>query len=279
MRRALGKGLNQLIGEQLEGTGSEVSVDAIIPNERQPRSVFDDARLKELAASVREYGILQPLVVRPLTEGRFELIAGERRLRAAKLAGLATVPITIRAAGNQTSLELALIENIQREDIGPMECARAYRKLMDEFTMTQEQVADKVGKARTSIANTIRLLRLPAPIQQGLESGSIQEGHARALLAFDTADRQIEMFERIVDKGLSVREVEKAARTGPVRTRETKPVESKPATDWSPLEEALSITLGSKVKIQSGEVGGKITVEFYSDEDLDRILGVLGISL
>lgn len=279
MRRALGKGLNQLIGEQLEGTGSEVSVDAIIPNERQPRSVFDDTRLKELAASVREYGILQPLVVRPLTEGRYELIAGERRLRAAKLAGLATVPITIRAAGNQTSLELALIENIQREDIGPMECARAYRKLMDEFTMTQEQVADKVGKARASIANTIRLLRLPVPIQQGLESGSIQEGHARALLAFDSADRQIEMFEKIVDKGLSVREVEKAARTGPARVRETKPTEAKPTTDWSPLEEALSITLGSKVKINSGEVGGKITVEFYSDEDLERILSVLGVSL
>ncbi len=279
MRRALGKGLNQLIGEQLEGTGGEVSVDSIIPNERQPRSVFDDTRLKELAASVREYGILQPLVVRPLTEGRYELIAGERRLRAAKLAGLATVPITIRAAGNQTSLELALIENIQREDIGPMECARAYRKLMDEFTMTQEQVADKVGKARASIANTIRLLRLPAPVQHGLEAGSIQEGHARALLAFDSADRQIEMFERIVDKGLSVREVEKAARTGPARTRETKPTETKPTTDWSPLEEALSITLGSKVRITSGEVGGKITVEFYSDEDLERILGVLGVSL
>src|SRR5580704_9085673 len=184
MRRALGKGLSQLIAEQYEGPTNELPVADIVPNSRQPRTVFNDEALEELAASIREYGILQPLIVRPLAEGKHELIAGERRLRAAKLAGLTSVPVIVRSAGNQSSLELALIENLQREDINALESAKAYRRLIDEFGMTQEQVADRVGKSRVSVANTVRLLRLPKRIMEGLEAGFISEGHARALLAF-----------------------------------------------------------------------------------------------
>lgn len=257
-------------------SANQASIDAIVPNARQPRSVFADDRLAELAASIKQHGILQPLLVRPLPGGRYELIAGERRLRAAKLAGLNSVPITIRAAGDESSLELALIENIQREDIGPMECARAYRKLIDEFGLTQEKVADKVGKARTSVANTLRLLRLPAIVQAGLEKGTLQEGHARALLALDGPEKQIAMYEQIVATGLSVREVEQAARQKPAKP-------SRPAKQAAPenaaLEESLSVKFGTRVKIAQSDLGGRIAIEFYSDDDLDRILQMLGISL
>src|SRR5947199_5012387 len=191
MMRVLGKGLSQLIGEQADTTISEVLVDAIVPNQRQPRTYFKEEAVQELANSIREVGILQPLVVRPLSEGKYELIAGERRLRASKLAGLETVPVLVRAADDRTSLEMAIIENVQREDISPLESARAYRKLIDEFGLTQEQVAQKVSKSRVSVANTLRLLRLPAQIQQALESGDIQEGHARALLAFESEEEQL----------------------------------------------------------------------------------------
>jgi ParB family chromosome partitioning protein len=277
MKKPPSPGLPRLEEETPPNTVQTAPVSAILPNRRQPRSIFDEDRLQELADSIKQYGILQPLVVRPLAEGRFELIAGERRLRAAKLAGLEEVPILVRVEGHQSSLELALIENIQREEIGPMECARAYRKLMDEFGLTQEQVAGKVGKARTSVANTLRLLRLPEVIQEALESGEIQEGHARALLAFESEAQQLAAFQEILDGGLSVRAVEKTA-------REVKP-EGKPKPTiptppvWPELEEALSTHFGSRVHMAKAEKGGKITLEFYSEEDLERILSVLGVTL
>lgn len=282
MRRALGKGLSQLIAEQFEGTPNEVPLDDIAPNQRQPRSYFNEDALEELAASIREYGVLQPLLVKPLTEGKYELIAGERRLRASKLAGLKTVPVLVRSAGPQNSLELALIENVQREDINALECARAYRRLIDEFDLTQEQVAERVGKSRTTIANTVRLLKLPRKIQEGLEAGRISEGHARALLAFETEPQQLAVYEQILDRGLTVREVEKASK--PVSKKGTaagaKPV-VEPAVDPNDhsLEEGLSVFLGTPVKLQRSEVGGRLVVEFYSDDDLDRILESLGFRL
>jgi ParB family chromosome partitioning protein len=279
MRRALGKGLSQLIAEQFEGAPTEVPADAIVPNPRQPRTTFSDETLDELAASIREFGILQPLVVRPLAEGQYELIAGERRLRAAKLAGLKTVPITLRPAGQQHSLELALIETLQREDINAIECARAYRRLMDEFGLTQEQVADKVGKSRVTVANTARLLKLPERIQHGIEEGRITEGHARALLAFESEAHQLAVYDQILERGLTVREVEKASKPK-VAPAPRQPAAEKPKDpNWVALEEALSIYLGSPVKLTKGEVGGKMVVDFYSDDDLERILGILGISL
>jgi len=279
MRRALGKGLSQLIGEQFEGGATEVAIDAIVPNARQPRTFFNEDALTELSSSIKEYGVLQPLIVRPMAEGTYELIAGERRLRASKLAGLKTVPILVRSADNQNTLELALIENIQREDINPMECARAYRKLMDEFGLTQEQVADKVGKSRTAVANTVRLLRLPKRITEGLESGRISEGHARALLAFENEPQMLAVYDQIVERGLTVREVEKASKpkVNPPARRAPDAPELDPNMDA--LQQALSTFLGTPVKIVPGEVGGKLVIDYYSDDDLQRVLEVLNFSL
>lgn len=269
-RNSLGKGLTQLLGEQFEGGApSEVPTDSIAPNPRQPRTSFEDAALRELAASVREYGVLNPLTVRPLSEGRYELIAGERRLRAAKLAGLPNVPVVIRAAGDQSSLELAMIENVQREDINAMEAARAYRRLMDEFGLNQEQVADKVGKARPTIANSLRLLKLPPKVQEGLYEGRISEGHARALLAFPHPDQQLAMFGAIVEKGLSVREVERAAQ--PVQPKR-RPRKGSKSPDLAALERSLSERLGAPVEIANG----KLSIAFYGDDDLQRIVEALG---
>ena len=279
MRRALGKGLSQLIGEQFEGAPSEVAVEDIVPNQRQPRTNFDEAALEELAASIREFGVLQPLLVKPLTEGRFELIAGERRLRASKLAGLKTVPVLVRSATPQGSLELALIENVQREDINSLECARSYRRLIDEFGLTQEQVADRVGKSRTAVANTVRLLKLPRRIQEGLEANRITEGHARALLAFSTEPQQLAVYDQILDKGLTVREVERASRPATPKPTKVKPEVGEVDPNDQALTDALSVYLGTPVKLNRGEVGGKLVVEFYSDEDLDGILERLGFRL
>ncbi|MFQ3678727.1 MAG: ParB/RepB/Spo0J family partition protein, partial [Fimbriimonadaceae bacterium] len=279
----LGKGLSQLIGEQAELSQNEVAIDAIVPNQRQPRQNFDEEALRELADSIRQVGILQPLVVRPLSEGKYELIAGERRLRAAQLAGLERVPVTIRAAGHQDSLEIALIENVQREDISPLEQARAYRRLIDEFGLTQEQVADKVGKSRTAVANTVRLLRLPPAILEGLQAGKITEGHARALLAIPSEVLQLALYDKILRTGMTVRDVEKAAQAEEVRqpSRRRKPSRADSAADpqWQPLEEAVSTYFGAPTRLIKSEVGGKIEIEFYSDDDLMRILDVLGIHL
>jgi len=277
VRRALGKGLSQLIGEQSEGASNEVAIDSIRPNAAQPRTSFDDDSLHELAASIREAGILQPIVVRPLAEGTYEIIAGERRWRAAKIAGLATVPILVRSAGRQDQLEWALIENIQREDIAPLECARAYKRLVDEFGLTQEEVADKVGKSRTSVTNTLRLLRLPAKVQEGLASGQITEGHARAILGAGGEAAQVALFDKIVRLGLTVRDVERGARAAVSRPKSRTPLQVKKDADLAYLEESLSERLGAKVRIRSQGPKGEIVVSYASDEDLQRILEQLGL--
>jgi ParB family transcriptional regulator, chromosome partitioning protein len=277
MRRALGKGLSQLIAEQLETGPTEIPVESIVPNQRQPRTHFDESSLEELASSIREYGVLQPLIVRPLGDGQFELIAGERRLRASRLAGLHTVPVLLKSAGNQASLEMALIENVQREDINPVECARAYRRLIDEFGLTQETVADKVGKSRVAVANVVRLLKLPKRVLEGLEEGLISEGHARALLGFESPVHQLAMYDLILERGLTVRDVEKAAKQTP------QPAKPSDAADRDPnqvaLEDALSNYLGSRAKITRSEKGGRLIVDFYSDDDLERILGTFGFRM
>lgn len=282
MRRALGKGLSQLMGEQADASVLSIKVANIVPNQRQPRTHFDEAALDELAESIKEHGILQPLIVRPISEGKYELIAGERRLRASQRAGLEEVPALVRAASAQGSLELALIENLQREDIGAMESARAYRRLIDEFGLRQEDIAVRVGKSRPSIANTLRLMKLPLEVQDGLDSGVISEGHARALLALEGATAQIALFRRTVRDGLSVREVENAARPKPKPESQFKETSKAPKTtdpNWQALEEGLSVYFGSPVRLEQGQVGGKLIVEFYSDDDLQRILDVLGIHL
>lgn len=284
MRRALGKGLSQLLGEQAEesSTVSTLPVSSIVPNSRQPRMQFDDSTLAELAASIREFGVLQPLIVRPVGEDRYELIAGERRLRACKMAGLSEVPVVVRSASAQAALEIALIENVQREDISAMECAIAYNKLCEEFSLSHEEVAGRVGKSRVAVSNTLRLLKLPAALQKAVMEGDLSEGHARALLMLDSPVRQAQLFERVLRDGLSVRETERLARSaseevGRSMAQRRKHQQTNP--EWASLERGLSEYFGSKVTLHRERSGGKVTLEFYSDDDLQRILDILGVSL
>jgi ParB family chromosome partitioning protein len=281
MRSALGKGLAQLIGEQVEPGAVEVPVDAIVPNQRQPRTVFDGEAIQELASSISAVGVIQPLIVRPLSEGKYELIAGERRLRASRLAGLATVPVVVRSATNQNSLELAIIENVQREDISPLECARAYKALMLEFGLTQEQVAEKVGKSRAAIANTLRLLKLPEEILDGLAQGKITEGHARALLSSESEHRMLAIYQKTLERNLSVRDVEAMARSEAIVRPHVRNIRPRTVADvhTRSLEDAIATRLGAPAKIiRSGE-GGKLELAFFSEDDLTRICEGLGIEL
>lgn len=276
MRRALGKGLAQLIGEsQSEGT-QEVSIDAIVPNPQQPRKRFSDESLRELADSIKEIGVLQPLVVRPLDEGRYELIAGERRLRAAKLAGLTSVPILIRGADRSASLQIALIENVQREDISVLEAAEAYARLVHDFGLTQEEIAQRVGKSRPSIANALRLLKLPVEIREALASGAISEGHARALLQFDTETEMMLAHQQIIEKGLNVRDVEKLARgESEAQVSGTQP---KVAKRESEFDTQLSEFFGSPARLIRQGKRGKIEIDFFDDESLSAILDRIGFT-
>jgi len=263
------------IVDDLPATVITVAIGAIQANPRQPRSSFADQSIRELATSIAEVGILQPIIVRERDGGRFELIAGERRLRAARIAGLETVPAIVRDASDRSSLEMALIENSQREDITPLECARAYRLLMTQFGLTQEQVAAKIGKARTTVANTLRLLRLPPKIQKGLQSSSISEGHARAILAFDHEDHQLAVYEQVLSNGLSVREVEDLAKRKPKAGRSAKAAPSS-GPKWASLEDTLAHHLRAPVRIQSSGTGGKITIEFFSEDELIGIVDRIG---
>ncbi|MCW5941933.1 MAG: ParB/RepB/Spo0J family partition protein [Fimbriimonadaceae bacterium] len=284
MRRSLSKGLSHLVGEPPADSAlptSEIAVGLIEPNARQPRTAFDEDGLEELAASIREVGIVQPLIVRPAGGGRYELIAGERRLRAAKKAGLATVPVVVRSASEQGSLELALIENIQREDINAIEAARAYRRLADEFGLNQEQIAARVGKSRVTVANALRLLRLPARILAAVEAGELSEGHARAMLQFAEPEKQLAVFETVLAKGLTVRDVERLAQEQPPTPakKERAPVSRYLSAERYELEDRIARHFGSPVKIKLSGTGGKLSVEFFNEEDFQRILDALGISL
>ncbi|MCW5938581.1 MAG: ParB/RepB/Spo0J family partition protein [Fimbriimonadaceae bacterium] len=283
MRRALGKGLSQLLGDESEVAPSQIEINRIVANPRQPRAHIEDETLSELAASIGEHGVIQPLIVRPLSEGRYELIAGERRLRAAKMAGLKAVPVVVRTASAQVSLELALIENVQREDISAVDCARAYRRLADEFGLTQEDIALKVGKTRASVSNTLRLLRLPAEVLSAIEGGQITEGHARALLMVDSPARQAALFERMLRDSISVREAESAARREEPAQKRTKTGAAKHPKSTDPnleaIERGLGEYFGATVRLEPGAVGGKISIDYYSDDDLDRILEILGFRI
>jgi ParB family chromosome partitioning protein len=279
--RVLGKGLSQLIGEEADSSLLEVPVSAIEPNARQPRTHFNDEALQELAGSIREVGILQPLVVRPVSDGHYELIAGERRLRAAKLAGLTKVPVVVRAAGEMAMLEIALIENLQREDISAVESARAYKRFIDEFGLTQEAVADKVGKSRVAVANTLRLLKLSPRILEGLEGGAVTEGHARALLGLPNEAAQLAVYDEIVRNGLTVKQVERLATLSKEGTKSRSPKRpSSQQTDpnWLDLQERMSMRFGLPTKLErTAGNAGRIVVDFYSEDDLSRIVEILNL--
>jgi ParB family chromosome partitioning protein len=281
-RGGLGRGLSALIpGAPESGEASgllEVPVGAVSPNPKQPRTHFDDETIGALAASIREVGILQPIVVRR-ADGGYELIAGERRLRAARMAGLATIPVVVRDTDDSDTLREALIENIHRQDLGPIELAEAFRQLLEELGLKQEELADRVGVSRSHIANTIRLLQLPLETQQLLTDGKIQAGHARALLALGDAEAQNALALRTAAEDLSVREVEDLVRrfvdapTEPERTVAV-PDAAEPPTDttMAEVEEILSEQLATRVQIQMGKGRGRVIIEFGSADDLDRIV-------
>ena len=273
---ALGKGLGALIPD-LTALGDkekqalgimEIELDKIIPNEYQPRKVFDEEKLKELAASIKEQGIIQPIIVHR-AGGGYELIAGERRWRAARLAGLSTIPALVKEATKREVLEMALIENIQREDLNPLETAEAYKRLQDEFKITQEDLAKRVGKERSTITNFLRILGLPKEIKQELARGFLTMGHAKALLSLERVRDQVSAATLIVARGLSVREAEALASKLKNPPHEKR---VRVSHELRSIEDKLKKALGTKVSISAKSKGGKIVIEYYSAEDLDRIL-------
>lgn len=280
-RKALGRGLSALLSADAPPPGeesSEIGIDLIDPSPVQPRSYFDDRSLQELAMSIRENGIVQPVLVRPNGQ-RYELVAGERRWRAAQVAGLQQIPAIVRDIPSDKVLELALIENIQREDLNAIEEARAYKNLIETVGLTQESLAQRVGRDRSYITNLIRLLRLPDDLQQLVQEGKLSAGHARTILGVDEAATQRRVARKIIEKGLSVRETEKvvqqfAASAGKVRT---KPRGANIDPNLKAAEAKLRRKLGTRVNIipSANRPGGRLEIEYYDDRDLDRYYGLL----
>lgn len=279
----LGKGLSALIPDKIDFLNEPVRTDNVTTiktakikdNALQPRSNYDPAKLEELKASIKEKGILQPILVRPVENG-FEVIAGERRLRAARELGIDAVPAVVRSVSDEESLVLALIENVQREDLNPIEAAQAFKRLIEDFHMSHEDVAQAVGKERSTISNTLRLLQLPTEIQDSVAAGKLSMGHARALLAIEEAATQKKFFTRIVNKGMSVRELENLIAIKLEGLVRRKILKAKPRDhELALLEEEMQRILGTKVRIQAKKKRGTITIEYYSLDDFDRILKIL----
>ena len=270
----LGKGLNAIFIEndnEDKSGGVTLNISEIEPNRSQPRKEFDENALSELAQSISEHGLLQPLLVRPLPLGGYEIVAGERRYRACRMAGLTEIPVIIRELDETQTMELALIENLQREDLTPLEEAEGYSVLIDEHNMTQEEVARSVGKSRPAIANALRLLKLPDSVKEYLKEGKISAGHARALLTLDSEDDMQEFADLIVSKDLSVRQTEKPCKKAPKTKKEQK--KKKKPSFYSMVELALNESLGRKISItkNKGKQGGVLQIEFYSDEELTEL--------
>ena len=270
----LGRGLDALIDTSHVDTNggssiSEIELSAIAANPDQPRRNFDEEALQELADSIREHGVISPITLRDNGDGSYMIIAGERRFRASKIAGLERIPAYIRTAKDEQVMEWALIENIQREDLDAIEIALAYQRLMDDYDLTQERMAERVGKKRATVANYLRLLKLPAEIQVGIKEKKIEMGHARAILGTPSAERQLALYQRILREGLSVRKVEELA-------QEEKKVENRKAKDkkenpYTSLEQELSASCGLKVKVQEG----KVVIAFGNEEELTAIVNRL----
>ncbi|MEV4094000.1 ParB/RepB/Spo0J family partition protein [Streptosporangium saharense] len=258
----------------------EIPLEAIAPNPRQPRDIFDDDALGELAASIKEVGLLQPVVVRPVGEGRYELIMGERRLRASKLAELSKIPAIVRSTEEDKLLLDALIENLQREQLNPLEEAAAYRQLLDDFGATHEQLASRVGRSRSHVTNTLRLLNLPAKVQLRVSAGTVSAGHARALLPLNDSAAQERLADRIVAELLSVREVEEIvavgdAKAAPAPTRKVPRARQSEEPTLRHLADRLSDRFETRVKVDFGRRKGRIVVEFATIDDLERIIATM----
>ncbi|MGN0509526.1 MAG: ParB/RepB/Spo0J family partition protein [Ruminococcus sp.] len=270
----LGKGLNAIFieNDSEDNNGSvTLKISEIEPNRSQPRKEFDEKALSELAESISKHGLLQPLLVRPLPLGGYQIVAGERRFRACRMAGITEVPVIIKELGDTETMELALIENLQREDLTPIEEALGYQVLIDEHGFSQEEVAQSVGKSRPAIANSLRLLKLPQSILDLVSDGKISAGHARALLTLEDEKLMKELAEEIIKKDLSVRQVEKICKQKPKPEKEETP-EKKPSF-YSMVELALNESLGRKIKVSKnkGKQGGILQIEFYSDEELTEL--------
>ncbi len=284
-KSALGRGLGALIDNSEEvrhhrpaASIIEIDIDKIEANPWQPRSHFDEERLNELSMSIKAVGIVQPLTLRKLSDDRYQIIAGERRFRASKLAGLTKVPAYVRDADDDIMLEMALVENIQREDLDPIEVAISYQRLIDECSLTQESLSDRVGKKRSTIANYLRLLKLPAEIQLGLREKQISMGHARAIINVEDSSKQIAVFEKIIREDLSVRKVEEIVRTidKPVAPKETAGFVTPVSEEYAELRHQLSGFFKTNIQFSRDDKGkGKIVIPFRSDEELEQIVAIL----
>ena len=278
-RSGLGKGLDALIpitdSQVQEGGVTQIPIVNIAPNPRQPRERFDHDELEELAVSIREHGVIQPLIVTQTeSTGQYTLIAGERRLMAAQMVELREVPVLIRGASDQQLIELALVENVQRADLGPLEAAEAYRQLTEDFKLSHEEIAARVGKSRVTVTNTLRLLNLPDEVKEALVEGKISEGHARALLALPTEQAQAAALQSILKYDLNVRQTEELIRKLSGEKPKKQPAPT-PNPEIKALEERLRQHLGTRVTLNQKRKGGTLTIHYYSEEELDTILNLI----
>jgi ParB family chromosome partitioning protein len=279
MTKRMGRGFAEILeSSRPESSGvMTVPVSQIKPGRYQPRQDIDEAALKELADSIKSKGVIQPLIVRPIAHGVYELVAGERRWRAAQAAGLAEVPVLVRALSDQETLEYSLIENLQRDDLNPIEEARGYARLMEEFSYSQEQLAERLGKDRSTVANALRVLKLPEEIQRAVRRGTLSQGHAKVLAGLEDRQRQLALFGKAVAEHLSVRQLE--ALVG--ATALPRPARRRRGADphLAALEDALRTKLGTKVTLLGRKKGGRVIIEYFSTEDLARLLELLGVML
>ncbi len=280
-KSGLGKGLDAIFAEngteESNRSAEELKLSDLEPNRGQPRKDFDDETLAELADSISQHGILQPLLVRPIFGGGYQIVAGERRWRAARMAGLTTVPAIIRELDDEQVMEIALIENLQREDLSPLEEAMGYQSLMDSYDMTQEEVAKIVGKSRSAVANVLRLLKLPEEVQSLIRSGQVSAGHGRALLSFPDDAEKIAVAKRVIEEDLSVREVERLAQKAN-EVPKKKDVKPRGIPYFNEVELSLHDYLGRKVRINGDEKKGTLQIEFYGQEDLSELIRKLNLN-
>lgn len=281
VKKGLGKGLQALIPNNndegiAEGQVREINLDFIKPNAFQPRRVFDETKLNELSDSIKEHGVVQPILVRKTAKDAYEIVAGERRLKAAKKAGLKSIPVVLKEYNDREMAEIAIIENIQREDLNPIEEAQAYKKLMDEYGLTQEQLSNRVGKSRPFIANIVRLLNLNPTIQEFLSKGLLSAGHARSLLGIEKKEQQLRIAEDIIKKNLSVRETERIIKNQAKDNYKTKIIKERPKdTIFGQIEEKLREHLGTQVKVKKSGNKGKIEIDYYNEDDMERVIEIL----
>lgn len=281
-KKGLGKGLGTIFGDEAEmpeqGSVLEVKLSLVEPNKNQPRKNFDPEKLEALAQSIKENGLIQPIIVTKAPSGRYTIVAGERRWRAAKLAGLSEVSVIVKEYDDKTVNEVALIENLQREDLNPIEEALGYKNLCDVYKMTQEEISQRVGKSRSAVANSMRLLSLGDKIRTHLINGEISEGHARAALSLEEEEMREFLINRVIESGLNVRQTEKLAKELTKEPRERKQKRTDAfRLELDRIEKKISAGLGTKVKISHGEKKGKIEIEYYGNDDLERLMDLLNI--